>query len=133
MSSTKKLTIGKLAEQASVSVETIRYYQRMQLLNEPVKPAQGYRVYPESDIARLRFIKRAQQLGFTLKEIRELMTLGDGHCHEVQGLAKNKLVLIEARLVDLENMRSALTELVDRCKLNPENAHCAIINTLGNS
>ncbi|HEC20524.1 MAG TPA: Hg(II)-responsive transcriptional regulator [Gammaproteobacteria bacterium] len=126
-----KLTIGKLAEQAGVSVETIRYYQRMQLLNEPIKPLQGYRIYPESDIARLRFIKRAQQLGFTLKEVRELMALGEGHCHEVQELAKHKLGLVEERLADLQNMRSALQELLSQCETNAEDAHCAIIDTLG--
>lgn len=131
MKKPQKLTIGVVAEKASVNIETIRYYQRMQLLQEPQKPAQGYRIYPESDISRLRFIKRAQQLGFTLKEIRELMDLGDGHCHQVQGLAKHKLDLITERLVDLQNMRAALTELVTRCELNPTDTHCAIIDTLG--
>ena len=73
-----KLTIGKLAQSAEVNVETIRYYQQKHLLVEPIKPPQGYRIYPESYINRIKFIKRAQQLGFTLKEVSELLELGDG-------------------------------------------------------
>lgn len=69
-----KITIGKLAKQANVTIETIRYYQRKGLLAEPAKPATGYREYPQEAIARLRFIKRAQQSGFTLKEIAELLS-----------------------------------------------------------
>ena len=72
-----ELTIGRLAQSAGVNVETIRYYQRVGLLKEPEKPAYGYRHYPPDTVARIRFIKRAQQLGFTLEEISELLSLGD--------------------------------------------------------
>ena len=82
------LTIGKLARAASVKIETIRYYQRIGLLEEPDKPQIGYRQYPVTDIARLLFVKRAQNLGFTLKEIVELLSFGEDRCESVKVLAE---------------------------------------------
>ena len=78
--STETMTIGNLAKAAGVNVETIRYYQRIGLVDEPDKPAQGYRRYPASIIDRIRFIKRAQELGFRLNEIIDLLSLNDGNC-----------------------------------------------------
>ncbi len=75
----KPLTIGFLAGAAEVNVETVRYYQRFGIIDEPLKPFDGYRVYPPETVGRIRFIKRAKQLGFSLKEISELLELGDGH------------------------------------------------------
>lgn len=125
------LTIGKLAKQANVNVETIRYYQRMNLILEPEKPISGYRLYPSDDIARVNFIKRAQQLGFTLKEIRELLALGEKHCQEIQALANDKLKKIEQRMKDLKAMRSALKVLLTQCETNDDsNVSCAIIESL---
>ncbi len=131
MTNNQRLTIGKLATMSEVNVETIRYYQRVSLLNEPSKPLHGFRVYPASDVNRVRFIKRAQQLGFTLKEIHELLNLGRGHCREVQTLAKQKLAKIDSHMKDLSAMRKALNTLVTQCELDENSAiHCALIDSL---
>lgn len=127
----ESLTIGKLAAIADVNIETIRYYQRMNLIVEPIKPSTGFRVYPESDVERVRFIKRAQQLGFTLKEIQELLDLGEGHCQEIQALAKQKLEKIESHMKDLKAMRKALNALLVQCETDKNSdVHCAIIDSL---
>ncbi|MGH8401042.1 MAG: MerR family transcriptional regulator, partial [Gammaproteobacteria bacterium] len=76
------LTVSRVARAAKVNVETIRYYQRRGLLRRPAKPAQGYRTYSPETVERIRFIKRAQELGFTLAEIENLLALGAGHCRE---------------------------------------------------
>ena len=86
------LTIGRLAKAAGVNVETIRYYQRVSLLTEPVKPYDGFRVYPDETINRIRFIKRAQKLGFSLKDIAHLLSLGDGHCDDAREQAEAKIL-----------------------------------------
>jgi MerR family transcriptional regulator, mercuric resistance operon regulatory protein len=128
---TNTLTIGKLAAEADVNVETIRYYQRLKLLIEPAKPEQGYRLYPDKYILRVRFIKRAQQLGFTLKEIQELLDLGDGHCQQVQQLAQVKLKKIEQHIADLNAMHAALDKLLTQCQTSGADAeHCALIETI---
>ncbi len=125
------LTIGKLAQQAGVNVETIRYYQRVGLLQKPVKPLEGYRRYPEAMIARVCFIKRAKDLGFTLKEILELLSLDDGDCEEVRTLAERKHAIIKQRIDDLHAMLVALDDLIDQCRLHTDNTPgCAIIETL---
>ncbi len=124
------LTIGRLAREAGVHVETVRYYQRLGLVTEPPRPAQGYRRYPPETVERLRFIKRAQELGFTLKEIAELLALGDGHCREVQALARQKLAHIRARQRDLEAMAGALEDLLTRCEAGAEEAGCALVEAL---
>lgn len=128
------LTIGNLARQAGVNVETIRYYQRVGLIQEPAKPLEGYRYYLPETVARVCFIKRAKGLGFTLKEIADLLTLEDGHCQEVRELAEHKHSLITQRIDDLQAIRSALAKLIKQCKRNKdENATCAIIDTLTRS
>ncbi|MEE8342203.1 MAG: Hg(II)-responsive transcriptional regulator [Gammaproteobacteria bacterium] len=128
------LTIGKLAQQAGVNVETIRYYQRVGLIQEPIKPLEGYRRYLPETVNRVCFIKRAKGLGFTLKEIADLLTLEDGHCQEVRELAEHKHRLITQRMDDLRAMQSALAKLIKQCKRNKdERAVCAIIDTLTRS
>lgn len=111
------LTIGKLASEVGVSVETIRYYQKRGLLNQPCKPAMGgFRSYSESDVGRVRFIKRAQQMGFTLAEIAELVThADDNNCKAAKMLAERKLKTIESQLVVLEEIRTTLKSLVADC------------------
>lgn len=128
----KTFTIGKLAMAADVNVETIRYYQRLALIKEPAKPDQGYRQYSPEYVSRVRFIKRAKQLGFTLKEIRELLDLGDGHCQEVQQLTRLKVTMIEERLRDLHTMQRALVDLLAQCEATDgKDIHCALIEVLG--
>lgn len=78
-----------------MNIETVRYYQRVALIQEPPKPAEGYRHYPVDTVDRIKFIKRAQQLGFSLKEITELLELGNGHCVDVRACAENKRARIE--------------------------------------
>ena len=124
------LTIGKLAEQAGVNVETIRYYQRRGLLEEPKKPLGGYRRYPSDTPKRVRFIKRAQVLGFTLDEITSLLRLdAAGACSGTRELAVHKLALIDEKLAELGAMRRGLAGLVAKCGKNQNHA-CPIIKAL---
>lgn len=127
-----KLTIGKLAKQAEVTVETIRYYQRIGMLDEPGKPFSGYRHYPAHAIARIRFIKRAQQAGFTLKEIAQLLALDAGHCADVREIAERKCRQIDAQIQDLTALRSVLGALVKRCRSDSSAEHCSLIDALSN-
>jgi MerR family transcriptional regulator, mercuric resistance operon regulatory protein len=127
----EELSIGSLAKAASVNVETIRYYQRRGLLDEPAKPLGGQRCYAASAAARVRFIKRAQQLGFTLEEIKELLLLEDGQsCREARLLAERKLGLIEERIADLGRMRRSLKGLIALCAEGRRPRSCPIIATL---
>jgi MerR family mercuric resistance operon transcriptional regulator len=128
------LTIGTLAELAEVNVETIRYYQRRGLLQEPSRPAGGFRHYPPEAVQRVRFIKRAQKLGFTLEEIGNLLELEDGtQCAEAREIAAHKLEMIEEKLRDLSAMRDTLKELVRACAMGKDTRHCPIIETLSES
>ncbi|MDH4556394.1 Hg(II)-responsive transcriptional regulator [Pseudomonas sp. BN417] len=125
------LTIGKLAEAAEVNIETIRYYQRRGLLQEPAKPLGGYRRYAPDQVKRVRFIKRAQALGFTLAEVGDLLKLAHGHtCAETQALAVRKLRLIEEKIADLAAMQQALGILVRQCDAGSGKEGCPIIEVL---
>ncbi|HRM94060.1 MAG TPA: Hg(II)-responsive transcriptional regulator, partial [Alicycliphilus sp.] len=120
-----ELTIGSLADEAGVNVETIRYYQRRGLMPEPDKPAQGYRRYDATTVKRVRFIKRAQALGFTLEEIGGLLKLDEAHaCAETRELASHKLQTIETKLADLVAMRKALTALLCQCDAGAMKGNC---------
>ena len=124
------LTIGKLADLAGVNVETIRYYQRRGLLNEPEKPVRGYRRYPAEIAKRVSFIKRAQALGFTLEEVIGLLRLDAATaCAETRELAAHKLSLIEQKLTELGAMRRGLARLVAKCD-SGGNSACPIIQML---
>ena len=126
-----QLTIGRLAKAAGVNVETIRYYQRRGLVDEPTKPLGGYRRYALSAASRVRFIKRAQQLGFTLDEVTGLLRLEDGQsCRETRLLAEHKLALIEKRIADLTRMRRTLKGLITECAAGQRPRSCPIIATL---
>ena len=128
---TGNLTIGGLAQAAAVNVETIRYYQRRRLLDEPSKPLGGHRRYAAEAVKRVRFIKRAQQLGFTLEEVKSLLLLEDGQsCRETRSLAEQKLVLVEKRIRDLARMRRLLTRLIAECATGKRPRSCPIIATL---
>jgi MerR family mercuric resistance operon transcriptional regulator len=125
------LSIGKLAEAAGVNIETIRYYQRRGLLDEPPKPLSGYRCYLPEQVKRLRFIKRAQALGFTLDEVGTLLTLDAAcTCRETRALAVRKLALIEKKMVDLAALRQILGALVQECDAGDGGAACPIIDVL---
>lgn len=125
-----ELTIGRLADEAGVNVETIRYYQRRGLLTEPEKPYSGHRLYPSSAAKRVRFIKRAQVLDFTLREIAGLLELDEFvDCAATRELAEHKLQLIERKLADLAAMREVLTQLTRECRQGGPVA-CPIIHVL---
>ena len=123
-------TISKLAKEANVGVETVRFYERKGLLEQPIKPIQGYRQYTEQALSRLLFIKRAQYLGFTLAEISSLLILSASNCEDVQQLAEQKLAVIEDKLRDLLNLKESLVSLVSDCKNNPSDKDCPIIQSL---
>jgi MerR family mercuric resistance operon transcriptional regulator len=124
-------TIGALAETAGVNVETIRFYQRKGLMPEPEKPYGGIRRYAAADLARVRFIKSAQRLGFSLDEIGELLKLEDGaRCSEARQLAERKLVDVRRKLGDLQRIESVLAELVARCSALRGRVNCPLIASL---
>lgn len=128
---TDQLTIGSLAQAAGVNVETIRYYQRRGLVDEPHKPLGGHRRYAAAAVKRVHFIKRAQQLGFTLDEVTALLLLEDGQsCRETRMLAEHKLALVEERMVDLGRMRRMLKGLITECAQGKRPRSCPIIATL---
>ncbi|WP_454912887.1 Hg(II)-responsive transcriptional regulator [Variovorax gossypii] len=125
------LTIGRLATEAGVNVETIRYYQRRGLMTEPDRPMNGQRRYAVDAVKRVRFIKRAQVLGFTLEEIGSLLELDEAHaCVETRGLAAHKLEVIESKLADLKAMHKALTALLRECDTGTVKKACPIIHAL---
>lgn len=125
------LTIGQLAQAACVNIETIRYYQRRGLLEEPDKPLGSHRRYPDHMVKQVRFIKRAQALGFTLEEVGTLLGLeGADCCADTRDLATHKLMLIETKLADLTAMRDVLAGLVTQCDAGNRRGECPIIHAL---
>ncbi len=127
------LTTGQLARQAGVNVETLRYYERQGLLPEPPRSPSGYRRYPREGVARIRFIKRAQELGFSLNEIGELLSLrhdANTTCNEVRERAENKIADINTKLGDLERMRRALVRLAESCPGQGPGEDCPILDYL---
>lgn len=124
------MTIGQVARDAGVNLQTVRYYQRRGLIAQPPKPPAGYRRYPAATVERIRFIKRAQGLGFSLAEIGELLELGDGRCDDVRRVAESQRALIAARIADLAAMRVTLDELIERCRHERHPGHCPLIETL---
>lgn len=125
------LTIGAFAKAAGVNVETIRFYQRKGLLAEPQRPHGGIRRYGQADVARLRFMKTAQRLGFSLDEIAELLRLDDGaHCAEASRLAEHKLADVREKLADLARIESVLSQLVRACHAGKGKVSCPLIASL---
>jgi len=125
------LTIGIFAQAAGVNVETIRFYQRKGLLSEPDKPLGSIRRYGGKDVARVKFVKSAQQLGFSLDEIAELLRLQDGtQCSEARTLAEHKLMSVRQKLTDLTRIESALTSLIQQCCLTTGKVTCPLISSL---
>jgi len=124
-------TIARLAQAAGVHVETVRYYQRLKLVPEPPRPVRGIRRYGEADAARLRFIKHAQAMGFTLAEIASLLRLQSRHsCHATRELAATKLHIVDARIRELRELRRELARLVAACDANTRDGECPVIQRL---
>ena len=125
------LTIGRLAKAVGVNVETIRYYQRRGLIAEPAKPPGGHRRYSPRMIEQIGFIRRAQQLGFSLDDAKHLLTLAGGtECREARIVAEKKFELIEAQIARLEKMLSELDALIKACRANRSRKDCPLIEAL---
>ena len=125
---------GEVAEAADVTAETVRYYEERGLIPAPRRSASGYRLYGPAFVERIRFIKRAQELGFTLSETEGLLAVGldapDGECGDVRAQALAKLADVEARLHDLEAIRGALRALAEACPGAGPTSACPILDAL---
>lgn len=125
------LTIGAFAEKAGVNVETIRFYQRKGLLPEPEKPSGSIRRYGAADVGRVKFVKAAQRLGFSLEEVAGLLTLDDGtQCDDARQLAEQKLIDVRSKLADLRRIESVLAILVQDCCARHGTVSCPLIAAL---
>jgi MerR family transcriptional regulator, copper efflux regulator len=127
------LTIGQVAAAADMNIQTIRYYERRGLLPTPRRSPAGYRQYGDDIIARLHFIKRAQQLGFSLAEIRELLALRIRHgsaCDVVERKTRSKIDLVEAKLRELEQLKRTLERLAAACAARQPTDECPILEAL---
>ena len=127
------LTIGQLAEQAHVNRETVRYYERRRLLQRPSRSLGGYRVFSDDALRRLRFIRHAKMLGFSLEEIKELLALqvrSVDTCDRVRARTLTKVADIEGKIEALQRMRRALSELVSACSRRRKTDDCPILDSL---
>lgn len=125
---------GELAKLAGCNGETVRYYEKIGLLPNPVRTESGYRIYKQHDLQRLSFILRSRNLGFTVDEIRELLSVSDNKafsCNQVQDIAERHLCDIEKRIEDLSRIQKTLKNMLAECK-NGANTACHIIDTLSN-
>ena len=134
MNQTSTMTIGQLAQVGGVGVETVRYYQRLKLLEETTRAYGSVRRYGDATLERIRFIKRAQGLGFTLSEIKALFLLdAKRDRHRAHRLAQSKIIEIEQRLKDMSAMRSALRQLVSSCEAGDAELPCPIVEAFKGS
>ena len=127
------ITIGQLARQADVGIETVRFYERRGLIEDPPRRSSGYRQYPPDTVERLRFIRRAKELGFSLNEIGDLLRLRSHPAEnreEVRAKAQAKIDDIDRRLADLSRMRDTLSGLADACARGDETEDCPILVAL---
>jgi MerR family copper efflux transcriptional regulator len=127
------LTIGQLAKHTEVTVETIRFYEKQGLISEPKRTDSGYRQYPESAIKRIRFIQRAKEVGFTLKDIKELLSMRTQPgvtCSDIKSRAVAKIAEIEKKMDDLRRMKNALQRLAGRCSGEGFLSDCPILDAL---
>jgi len=129
------MRIGEVAREAGVGVETVRFYEQRGLIGQPPKPRTGgYRDYPDAAVRRIRFIRRAQQLGFSLAEIVELLELESGDdagCVDVRRRAEAKLDAVAAKIGDLERIKGALGALIEACPGEGPAGRCSILEAIG--
>ena len=128
----KGLSISQVAKEAGVNIETVRYYERLGLIPEQPRTDSGYRIFSTEVVQRIRFIKRSQDLGFTLAEIQELLALTESEgctCGEVRQFTSQKLEEVESKIRDLENIKSVLQNLLSKCGEGTINT-CPIIEKL---
>jgi len=125
------MTIARLAQAANVGVETVRYYERRGLVARPSRDVASYRHYDRSHVARIRFIKRAQELGFTLAEIETLLVLEDGADRQsIRRIAGQRLQQIRSRIADLRRMEKTLAHVLHDCEREDTAPHCPIIEVI---
>ena len=127
------MRIGELAARADVNIQTLRFYEREGLLEEPPRRASGYRQYSEQVVTRLHFIKGAQKLGFSLKEITELLSLrvdAQTSCDEVKQRTEAKLAEVEQKMVELQRMRQALLQVHSLCIGQGPAGRCPMLDAL---
>jgi MerR family mercuric resistance operon transcriptional regulator/MerR family gold-responsive transcriptional activator of gol and ges genes len=130
---TSGLTIGRLAKAVGVNIQTVRYYERRDLLNPTTRRPSGYRVYGSEELLRLRFIKNAQALGFTLHEVADLLNLrvnSRARCGDVQRKAATKLANVEAKISDLQGLAKSLRSLIRACRAGQPTDRCPILTSL---
>ena len=126
-------TIGQLAKAVGVNIQTVRYYERLKLLSPSARRPSGYRLYGQEEERRLRFIKNAQALGFTLHEIEELLDLrvsSKARCGDVQRRAEAKLRHVEAKVRDLQALARSLRNLIQTCRAGQPTDRCPILQSL---
>ena len=127
----EQMTIGQLATAAGVNVETVRYYQRRELLARPERPSGGIGRYPRGALTRLRFIKRSQSLGFSLDDVHALLSLDDGQaCSSAREIGEHKLADVRQRIRTLQVLESALQKLVAQCSTSRRRVSCPLIEAL---
>lgn len=127
------LTIGRAARAACVNVETIRFYERRGLVPQPRKPRDGYRLYAPETVERIRFIRKAQEIGFSLREIEELLSLrthSNADCADVRERAEAKIAEVERKIAELERMRAALEKVKASCPGRGALTGCTILEAL---
>jgi MerR family copper efflux transcriptional regulator len=130
---TKALTIGRVSRRAGVGVETVRFYEREGLIEEPPRRLSGYREYDDKVVSRLGFIRRAKDLGFTLKEIKELLSLRRDtttSATDVKRQAETKIADIEGKIRSLQKMKKALAKLTSACSCHGTSAECPLLHAL---
>lgn len=128
------MTRGEIAEKAGVNPETLRYYERKELIPEPRRSDGGFRLYDENYVDRLRFIQRAKDLGFTLTEIKGLLDLRvdeKATCRDVRARAEDKVAEVEEKIRDLQRIQKALTRLADACEEDGPTSECPILDAMG--
>lgn len=126
-------TIGQLAKEAGVHVETVRFYERQGVIDQPPQPASGYRQYPKELIRRILFIKHAQELGFSLREIQELLSLQVGQnatCQDVRQRAQAKLEDVEGKIASLKKIQKELVTLIRTCSGAGPTTECPILDAI---
>ncbi|MDZ7689778.1 MAG: MerR family transcriptional regulator [Balneolaceae bacterium] len=132
-STQKTFKIGEVAQRADVNRETVRYYERRELIDKPDRRRSGYRIFTQKHIDQIKFIKRAQELGFTLSEIKDLLALridNPDACGEVQQKAETKLEDVQSKIEDLQRIHTVLKDLVKSCKGKGKTEDCVILRAL---
>ncbi len=128
-----RLTVGKLAKKANVNIETIRYYERRRIMPKPARTRAGYRIYAADAVQRLRFIKRAQELGFSLKEIQDLLSLRvepGTMSADIRRRAEAKISDIETKIQTLKTMKKRLVQITNACSGCGPATECSILESL---